>query len=259
MAKGTARIPPSMLDELIQENKRWFELYENHPRAPQSKSYRNKAKKFLQYKEHNQKPFHLFKQADVDSFIDMLKSAGYDSSGISPFICAISGCAKILREEYPNDFSPSFLSGISNAIPKSVSEPSGEVLTLGQISLIKKYTFEQGDLQEKYIFEKLFRRGIQVEELKATGRDDFGENVDFAYKANQYFKKLTRYLAEQGEYIRATNLNSDHFKKSHQAYFFLCPICQERIENLAENWILARTELDEEYRLVHAACRGKLR
>ena len=54
----------------------------------------------------------------------------------------------------------------------------------------------------------------------------------------KYFKKLTQNLTERGEYAKTTNINSEHFKQSHQAYFFLCKTCQVRIENIAENWIL---------------------
>lgn len=259
MAKSDVEIPPDLLGELSPENSKWFELYENHRLAPKTKSHRNKVRKFLEYKEHNQKPFYLFGQAEVDNFVTMLKSVGYNTGGINPYISAISKCAYILREEYPKTFRPSFLSNVSKSRKNEARKSSGEILSLGQISLIKKYTLEQGDLHEKYIFEKLFSRGVQLEELKVIGRNDFDEDIDFIYKANQYFKKLTTYLTEQGGYAKTTNLNSDHFKKSHQAYFFLCPICQERIENTAENWILVRTELDNEYHLVHATCKDKLK
>ncbi len=259
MAKSSVGIPPHLLGELSQENSKWFELYENHPQAPKTKSHRNKVRKFLEYKEHNQKPFYFFGQADVDNFIAMLKSAGYKGGGIDPFISAISKCAEILREEYPQTFPPSFLSSVSKSRKNEARESSGEVLTLGQITLIKKYTLEQGDLYEKYIFEKLFRRGVQLEELQFMGKNDFDEDIDLIYRANQYFKKITQYLTDQGEYKKTTNINSEHFKQSHQAYFFLCPTCQERIENIDENWVLVRTKFDDEYRLVHAACKEKQR
>jgi len=258
MAKSSVRIPPGLLGELSQENNKWFEFYEKHPNAPKTKSYRKKVRYFLEYKGHNQKPFYSFGEAEVNNFLDMLKSAGYNR-GIDTFISAISKCAKILREEYSDIFPPSFLSSISKSRKNEASESSGEVLTLRQISLIKKYTLEQGDLYEKYIFENLFRRGVQLESLKVVEKIDFDEDVDFIYKANQYFKKLTSHLTEQGEYAKTTYLNSDHFKKSHQAYFFPCPFCQGRIENIAENWILVRIEFDDEYRLVHAACKDNLK
>jgi hypothetical protein len=259
MAKSRVGISPDLLGELSQENSKWFEFYENHPKAPKSKSHRNKVRSFLSYKEHNQRPFYSFGNADVENFKAMLKRSDFKGGGIDPYISAISKCAKILREERPDIFPPSFLSNISKSRNNEASESSGEVVTLKQISLIKKYTLEQGDLYEKYIFEKLFHQGIQLEELKTIGKEDFSRDVDLIYRANQYFKKITQYLIEKGEYARTKNINSEYFKLSHQAYFFLCPFCQERIENIAGNWILVRTEFDNEYRLVHAACKDKLK
>ena len=38
MAKSDVTIPPDLLDELSQENSRWFELYDNHAKAPKTES-----------------------------------------------------------------------------------------------------------------------------------------------------------------------------------------------------------------------------
>ncbi len=257
MARSSVKIPPEELGELSPENIKWFEVYEKHANAPKTKEYRDKVRQFLEYKKHNQKPFSSFEQADVSNFIAMLEREGYKAGGTDPFISAISKFAEILRGEYPETFPPSFLSNISKSRKNEAGESSGEVLTLGQISLIKKYTLEQGDLFEKYIFEKLFREGVQLEKLQIMGENDFDGENDFIYKANLYFKKITQYLTKSGKYKKTTNINSEHFKQSHQAYFFLCPTCQKRIENVAENWVLMRTSFNDEYHLVHTACKEK--
>jgi hypothetical protein len=258
MAKRSVRIPPELLGEVSEENRKWFEIYCNHPKAPKSKSYRKKIKNFLEYKDHNQKPFYTFNQIEVDKFIEMLIDAGYGGGGIDPFISAISRCAQILRDEYPDTFPSTFLISISKSRINEVSKSYGGVLTLLQLSLIKKFTIEQGDSFEKFVFEELFQKGVQLEELQSNGRSNFDSSVDYIYKANQYFRKLTQYLREKGEYANTKNINSEHFKQSHQAYFFTCPICQEKFENLEENWVLVRTEFDSQYRLVHAACKDRL-
>jgi hypothetical protein len=249
MAKKNVRIPQKLLGELSRENRKWFEFYENHPSAP-GKAYRSKARKFLEYKKHNQKPFPAFDDTDVQIFIEMLKSAGY-GSGINGYIGAISGLAERLRTEFTQDFRPSFLTNISRFAVDEESKSSGIVLTQRQISLIKKYTLEKGSELEIYFFEKLFRQGVQLERLQIIGQEEFGEDIDFIYQSRQYFKRVTRYLKSE------ENINAEHFKLSHQAYFFKCPNCEKETENIAENWVLIRTEFDDEYRLVCAGCKGK--
>ena len=115
------------------------------------------------------------------------KVRGTREEASTPYISAISKCAEILRAEYSDIFSSSFLSSISTLRKNEGSNSSGEVLSIRQISMIKKYTLEQGDLYEKYIFEKLFRRGVQLEKLQIIGESDFDGDIDFIYKANQVF------------------------------------------------------------------------
>ena len=43
----------------------------------------------------------------------MLEEAGYEGGGIDPYISAISKCAEIFRDEYPEVFSPFFLEDIN--------------------------------------------------------------------------------------------------------------------------------------------------
>jgi hypothetical protein len=260
MPRGDGKIDPKELGELSPENNKWFEIYFNHSKAPKNKGYKNKVKSFLEYKEHNQKPLDLLVDDDVKNFIDMLKRSGFGINGINPYINAISACAKLLREEYPISFSPLFLINISNLL--SINEeikPSGEVLTLGQIDIIKKYTIEECDIYENYIFTRLFCEGVKLEELKISGKNYFSEEIDFDGKARKYFKKLTQQLKKHEKLDNITNINSEHLKKSHRAYYFLCPFCQKRFENIAENWILMRTEFNDEYRIIHALCKDKQR
>lgn len=259
MAKRDVIIPPHFLGEVSEENKKWFKIYCDNPKAPKTQSYKDKVRKFLEYVKHNKKPLYEFEQADVEIFIEMLMDAGYGGGGIDQFICAISGCARILRKYDPVTFPPSFLSSISPTLRMNEeSKSSGDVLTLKQLSLIRKFTLEQDDRVDKFIFEALFRQGVQLEELQSIGKRDLDSSLDYKYKANQYFKKLTEYLKKHREYAKVKNVNAEHFKQSHQAYFFPCPICQKEFENIAENWVLVRTEFDSEYRLVHAACKDRL-
>ncbi len=229
MAKRGVRIPPDLLGEVCEENRKWIEIYENHPKASKIKNYKSKFTRFLRYIEHNQKPFYLFDQADVDKFIDMLIDSGYGGGGIDQFIHAISSCAQILRDEYHDQFPSSFLINVSKSLINEESKSYGEVLNLKQLSLIKKFTLEKGDTFDQFVFEELFQKGVQLEELQSIGIRNSDTSINYKNKATKYFRKLTQYLQNQGEYFKAKNINSEHFKLSHEAYFFLCPICAREI------------------------------
>jgi hypothetical protein len=257
MARGPAKIPPEELRKLIPENKKWFEIYENHAKAPTTKEYRDKVRSFLEYKLHNQEAFSLLDRTDVSNFIAMLERVGFDAQSTDTFISAISGCAKILHKEYPDTFTSSWLDDLLPERKNADGKSTGKVLTLEQISLIKKYTFEQGNKVEQYIFNKLFCEGTKLEEIQGSEKEGFAEDVDFIDEANKYFSKITRYI-EKKTYKETARINSAHFKLSHQKYFFPCPFCQKKIENIAENWILVRTEYYDEYRLVHADCKERI-
>jgi site-specific recombinase XerC len=260
MARGTAKISSDELGELSSENKKWFEVYENHAKAPKTKEYRDQVREFLEYKNHNRKSFQAFDQTDVSNFIEMLEHAGFQAGGINTYISAINACAKILHEEDSEAFTLSWLDGLrTKRKNKEESESPGEVLTVEQISLIKKYNREQGNEITRYIFDNLFRGGVQLEELQNIGKHDFREDIDFINESAKYFRKITSYLIKSKVYTETAIINSKHFKLSHQAYFYQCPFCKEVFENVNQNWILLRTKYDTEYRLVHAACKGRLK
>lgn len=256
MPRRGVTIPESELGELSKENGRWFDVYYSHPNAPKDKNYKNKVRKFLCFKKHNTKSFENFKLNDIEEFKKMLKDLNYEN-GINQYLSAISGFAEILRNDFPDKFPRSFLINVASLQEKRASKPSGEVLSLTQISYIKKFNDEEADKYEKFVFEKLFNQGVQLEELQEVGNKELEGNINYISKANQYFINITEYLSKQKVYPESKNINSDHFKKTHQANFLLCPNCQKKTENIAENWVLVRTEFDKQYRLVCINCKGE--
>ena len=191
----------------------------------------------------------------------MLTERGHftEGRGTDSFISSISTCAKILHEEYPEIFTSSWLDSLLPKRKNEEGDPTGEAFTLNQISLIKKYTLELGNDIEIFIFYKLFREGdTKLEDLQSGGKNDFVGDVNFIDEANKYFRKITRYLKKE-THKKTARINSAHFKLSHKAYFFYCPYCQLYIENVKENWILVQTDYYDEYRLVHAACKEKVK
>ena len=261
MARRKKEIPPEMLGEISQENAEWLIFYENHPKAPKTEHYRNYVREFLCYINHNQKSFTKFTENDADNFIGMLERVPFSGSGINNYIGAISGCARILREEKQDSFSPTFLINISKKRRKrqeNECKPSSEYFTLRQISLIKKFTYEQCNDTDQFIFNELYYNGIQLVELQSIGKELLDSKIDYIHKANQYFLKITEHLKEMGEYFEENNINSEHFKQSHKDFFIRCPFCEQDVENISENWILVRTEFTDKYRIIHSPCKDKL-
>lgn len=258
MARGSVKIPAQELSELSKENEKWFEIYERHSNAPKTKAYRDQVKEFLKYKRHNRKPLQSFDKKDINNFIEMIDSMGFKAVSADSYISVINSFARILNEEDSATFPLSWLNGILTERKNKISnaESPGEVLSVDQLSLIKKFTQDQGNKIWEYIFNKLFREGIQLEKLQIDGKHEIDVDIDFINESTKYFQKITTYLKEKGVYTKTTIINSKHFKLSHKAYFLLCPFCKKEFENVDKNWILIRTEYDNEYRLVHAACKG---
>ena len=109
----------------------------------------------------------------------------------------------------------------------------------------------------KGVDEKVFYGGHQkIKELleqivKHKGERELGvtiKNVD-----NRYFKKLAEHLEKEGF---PRKINSKTIHRSHDAYFLICPTCGNKTENVETNWILVRTEFDDNYRLVCSKCKG---
>ena len=283
------KIPKEFLGEISEENQRWFDLY-------QDKNYRSQIKRFLRYKEHNNKPFHLMTIDDIRKFADMLDNLEnpYKSNGFNNFIYGIAALAKTLREKQGKPFGKDFLVDITAPLvkPTKDTESPGEVLTLEQIRGIRKYNKEQKTIYEEYIFELLFQLGITIEDINyckpkyqnnkenifdIDGRKKFPynkkiatllekltpesreelDNKDFNNNyVSAYLQKATAFLEREIKY-KGKDISKNHMTKSHNAYILSCPNCERKIENIAKNWILVRAEIDDEYRLVCAECKGR--
>lgn len=80
-----------------------------------------------------------------------------------------------------------------------------------------------------------------------------------ANKVSDRLKTLTHFLIKnesEGKYSMERPLCYEDIIASHKLFIFTCPCCYEKQENIAHNWVLAKTPDGLDYRLVCSGCRG---
>lgn len=281
MAKSKVKSLPQ--GEMEENNKKWFDEYIEHHHP---EGYNSLVERFLRFSDFQNRPFDTFVIDDLDRYKRILEVSGRRSGND---FYAIKNFRNFLRDKYQKQFGETFLPNLSRFIPRTQkSKTNGMVLSLPQISYIRKYN--KSDIYDEYVFEVLFQLGVQKEYLKfclpvyadpanrlfvLKGKKEpipYNDKIetllskikdakkleDKIKKINhQYFYKITDYLRDDIKiFPENRKLNSSDILVSHQAYFFTCPNCGDKFENIAENWILAKMEVDNQNRLFCTQCKG---
>jgi len=271
-----------MCDEMEPSNRNWFEKYRRQTKHPIG--YYQTIENFLRYSKYKDKPFDTFVIADIEDYVLVLWENDYSTARSNGVIGAISGFRNFLIENcsFPKDFLDNLSTLRVNAKTSSDSTP----LTLNQLKHIREYN--KINITDEYIFEVYFQLGIDKQDLsicvpknKNIAERCFVHNTKkISYNAKvaelfdkiknekelklkisnvdyHYFKKVTDHLRSvEGLYNKVRQLNYSDILKSHDLYIFKCPNCGEFSENISKNWVLARMESDQDYRLDCFQCKG---
>lgn len=278
-----ALFPKELLSEVIQkDNDHWMQEYFLSKNV--GKGYKDKLKNFFRYKKFAEKPFYEFTKKDIDDFIEVLIENNYTESGINPFLSAIREFKEYLIEKDPYHFHYFFLKDLKGEYFYNQNQDKDRALNLETLCYIRNYIMKNSKTQ--YMFELIYQLGIEKQQLesclpeyadlklKASIVGD--SNISFEnspyiedlikearqvenfkityYMFSDHMKKLSLHLLTNGIYdkkiLHSTILNT------HRAYFLTCPNCGTVLENISENWVLAKTELSENYCLVCVRCKG---
>lgn len=276
-----------MLNEISQTNKKWFEKFQEETDLG-SKGYYQTIENFLKYTKYKDKPFDTFTRSDIDEYILAMWQNGYKSGRTDGVIAAISSFKNFLIKNcsFPQDFLSDILSLQVNEESVSDSAP----FNLSQLHHIREYN--NHSITDEYIFEVYFQLGIDKQDLaicvpqnadrqkrcfclndKAIRYNEkISQLIDKIEYLNElemkiqnidhhYFEKVTTHLTEKvaGVWKKERALRYSDILRSHEIYMIKCPnpSCRELSENIKQNWVLVKTEIDTEYRLVCFRCKGQ--
>lgn len=270
-------------------NKVWFDDFKNNTDKITSHS---NVERFLKLKIFNNKPFNSFDINEIINFYDFLEKLPASPATINNYLNAIIKFRDYLIKKYPNDFPNLFLheAGDLRHAPKELGQFEKIPLNYYQLSLIRKYPDTKP--VTKYIFEIFFQLGIDKKDIEfCNSRNADFEKMEFrtdndpiryntviqnmllkyteeladieltVSKASSRFESLTNYLIKNnanGKYTRERPLCYEDIRYTHSLFIFTCPNCNMKHENISSNWVLAKTEFEEEYRLVCNICKGVL-
>ena len=266
-------------------NKIWFEDFQVHT---DNITYHNNIERLLKLKIFSDRPFNTYDMDDIFNFCELLESLPVSPSTINNYLSAIVTFKDYLINKFPNDFNKLFLSEVGDLRQKGLKQFERIPLNPYQLNLIRKYTDTKPIT--KYIFEIFFQLGIDKKDIEfcniqninyekmefKTNKDPIKynvviQNILLKYsgviskvplttdKASSRFETITGYLIKNnanGKYSKKRLLCYEDIKMSHDLFIFTCPNCKVKHENLASNWVLAKTEFEEEYRLVCSLCKG---
>lgn len=287
MPRPKAKLPPgSLTDDIEPNNRRWLEEFKVSPYCKEN--YYANIKIFLRYKGFKEKPIYSISGNDVLEYIDVMLKKGFSPHTRNTLLIELQVFKDFLLDTHPLDFQDKEFLDNLQALKDNVIPAQGELvdepLDLIQLGYVRKYNAR--NIEYEYIFELFFQLGIKDRELiichpknaiKSESVFSYkGKNIAYNAKiaeliektggmnfhwnsntARNYLKKITQILREKQVLSKDRDIGIRDLKETHQAFFFTCPACKKEYENTAENWVLARTEIDAEYHIVCAFCRGK--
>ena len=226
---------------------------------------------------------------DITNFIGILDRLNQKTSQKNNYISAANAFRVFLLEQHPDLFDPSFLDGLISLKKQSDSSPERIALNPDQLFLIRKYADVKPKPLTIYIFELYFQLGIQKKDIQyCTVQNADLEKMEFRKDKNviKYNNVIQNLLLKYRNELKDANLSassaSDKFETltswliknnaagqyfdsplcwedvnfSHSLYILTCPVCQRKHENIASNWVLVKTEIENEYRLACVQCKG---
>jgi hypothetical protein len=114
--------------------------------------------------------------------------------------------------------------------------------------------------REKWVFIRPngtpIRINSKIKELIIKTADQ--KELEISYNmGSRYLENITKNLKSRNCFYKESNLNIYDIRESSKNFFIVCPNCKNRLESDANNWVLAKTEHDDDYRLVCNVCKGE--
>jgi hypothetical protein len=250
--------------------------------------YYQAIENFLKYSGLEGRSLDSFTTNDVKNYILALWDHEIGSARTDLIIEAICTFKNYLIER--NSFPSDFLKDIRKFKVNEKSSPDTLSLTFEQLKRVRNFNKQCKSFE--YLFEILFQLGIDKKDLVnclpeyanlGTGEFIHGKKVikfnqKIKYLLNNkfdskdikriirnidylYFGKVTKDLRDNNLYQRPEprQINYSDILDTHKKYILKCPNpeCNEFTENISSNWVLVKTNFEDEYRLFCSSCKGK--
>ncbi|WP_068777892.1 hypothetical protein [Paenibacillus sp. GM2] len=282
-----ASFPKELLTQVIESNNKiWIEQYKTMTNF--SKGYYQKLENFFRFHKFTNKPFNLFVLKDVEEYIEVLFYNDYAPNLIDSVISNLSSFKNFLIVQYPDNFSQSFLSNILSLKigTKEKKYAESRPLTYKQLAHIKQYI--KSNIRTEYIFNVFYQLGIDKKNFHVCSPDNavrkknsfVKENIEIEFNfviaelltrvmlepnfkatpnmISAHFKKIQMYLSDNNLLEEDQTITYNDIIKTHERFFFICPHCDRKKENISSNWILVKTSINNELQLICSECKGQL-
>jgi len=259
-------IPKDHLKEMAPKNKEWFEKYKT-----KTPSYYTNIQEFLEFCAYkNDKYISQLDKTDIDSYFKTLKEFHAKPPTIHGRYSALSDFRNFLHALDSYTFDEKYLSAILDYEQIEIKKPTiKKALSLTQVKYVREYNhLSAKSVKDEYIFELFFQLGIREIDLvackfpknKSAVVEEFIKKVPKGSikvgTINSYLQRITNHLKKIGLYDENGRLiSSGDLTENHEAYCLQCPNCKISFENIPENWVLTRTESDQDFRLYCSHCK----
>ncbi len=282
-----ASFPKELLTKVIESNNKiWIEQYKTMTNF--SKGYYQKLENFFRFHKFTNKPFNLFVLKDVEEYIEVLFDNDYAPNLIDSVISNLSSFKNFLIVQYPDNFSQSFLSNILSLKigTKEKKYAESRPLTYKQLTHIKQYI--KSNIRTEYIFNVFYQLGIDKKNFHVCSPNNavreknsfVKENIEIEFNfviaelltrvmlepnfkatpnmISAHLKKIQMYLSDNNLLEEDQTITYNDIIKTHERFFFICPNCDRKKENISSNWILVKTSINNELQLICSECKGQL-
>lgn len=186
-------------------------------------------------------------------------------------------------KRYPNEFDEKFLSNIFMLDSNTTKNIPARSLTPAELSIIKMFIDEENQEKLQYIFNVFYYIGAKKKDFAIYNpRNADFKNRYYVYNAKKYefidnneellkkvkgqkirytviahyFPRITHKLRSLGFYENDKTFTYDDIMKTRENFFFTCPCCGRKVENMSTNWVLVKYDKSNEEILVCSFCKG---
>lgn len=233
------------------------------------------------------KPFNLVTNDDLRAYVDTCRGLGYESNTTASVISHLSTFASFLKGKYPEVFSKTFFMDVAEVTPQRETQRPAQALNYTQISAIRRYVKSEPKIL--YFFELILQTSVKKENIRyCLPKNSNPNSMEFLHKGHvickyneiiqdiinlygndfdlyintyeiaTFLKRITAYLQEISVFSGTRDITFQDISDTQKKFFFVCPNCGRKLENHMSNWILAKTEYDDDrdYHLFCKYCKG---
>jgi hypothetical protein len=281
------RVPEEFFSKPLEQNEIYFNELINNKKY--NKQRKDMLYRFISFKDFSTKLINKITISDIINYIDLHEKYGYAPTSIINRITDIADYINFVKEKNELIFPPQIVNEINEleVYYRTKTNKKAKAFNSEQLKMIREYN--KTDSKANYYFELLFqlddikkedidyctpkyldrekwvfirpngtpiRINSKIKELIKKTADQ--KELEISYNmGSRYLENITKNLKIRNCFYKESNLNIYDIRESSKNFFIVCPNCKNRLESDANNWVLAKTEHDDDYRLVCNVCKGE--